>query len=118
MLVACAGRLETADGERLRLTSDEFRGYAEEVFREQNRVATEIAFALEASDRYEEVSLNRLEQADQALFDDCAALNQMAMRRRDGDGRRIFSDAKAARTVPQCERAAAAGIGVLNALEK
>ena len=45
ILAGCA--VLTADGERLRLTSPEFRAYVERVFREQNRAADQFAFALE-----------------------------------------------------------------------
>ena len=46
VLCACAS-VTTAAGERLALTSPEFRAYVERVFREQNRVASELAFELE-----------------------------------------------------------------------
>lgn len=117
MLGGCAGSLKTADGERLRLRSDEFRSYAEAVFRSQNRVATDIAFALEEPELYDDAAIARLETADQMLFEACMALNEMAARRRDQRGRRIFADARAARTVPQCERAAAAAIEALESMD-
>ena len=45
-LSGCAS-VVTADGERLALTSAAFRAYVERVFREQNRLADELAFALD-----------------------------------------------------------------------
>jgi len=90
-----------------------FREYVERVFRLQNRVSSEIAFALEEPERIEPEQLNRLELADTALFEVCESLNELAVRRRDGGGTRPFADARAARTAPDCEQAAEEGRSAL-----
>lgn len=102
-LSGCAS-VRTADGERLRLGSDEFRAYVERVFREQNRVADAVAFALEAP-----VSQDpELAAAEQDLLAACAGVNQLATARRDQQSLGLRSSVRAANTVPDCERAARA----------
>ena len=92
----------TADGARLRLASADFRAYVERVFREQNRVSDELAFALEApaADRGE------LEGADRRLLDACAGVNELATAQRDERRLGIRRSSASARSVPACERAA------------
>lgn len=101
-LPACAA-VPTADGERLAVTSAEFREYVERVFREQNRVADEVAFALEAPG-----SPPELAAAEQELLEACAGVNELATARRDRRSLGVRKSARAARTVPDCERAARA----------
>jgi hypothetical protein len=98
----CATAVSTADGERLRLSSADFREYVERVFREQNRVADELAFALEtpAAERAELIG------AEQQLLDACAGVNELATARRDERRLGVRRSASSARTVPACERAA------------
>jgi hypothetical protein len=100
VLPACAG-VSTADGERLPLASAAFRDYVERVFREQNRVADELAFALEApgSPRAELVA------AEGELLEACESINELATARRDQRRLGIRNGVRAARTVPACERA-------------
>jgi hypothetical protein len=107
-LVGCAV-VVTAEGERLALTSPEFRAYVERVFREQNRVASELGFALEdaAAPRAE------LAEAEQALLDACAGVNELATARRDAQSLGTRGSAARARSVPECERATAAAARVL-----
>ena len=112
MLSACAS-VESLDGQRMSLRGAAFREYVEQVFRLQNRVSSEIAFALEAPERIESEQSSRLELADTALFEACESLNELAVRRRDGRGMRLFADAHAARTAPDCERAADEGRAAL-----
>jgi hypothetical protein len=99
-LTGCAA-VPTADGERLRLASAEFREYVERVFREQNRVADELAFELEApgSPRAD------LAAGEQELLAACAGVNELATARRDQRRLGMRSSVRAARTVPNCERA-------------
>jgi hypothetical protein len=99
-LAGCAA-VQTADGQRLGLTSDEFRAYVERVFREQNRVADELAFALEepGAERAE------LAAAEQRLLEACAGLNELATARRDQQRLGLRRRSSTARTVPQCEAA-------------
>lgn len=99
LLGGCAA-VPTADGERLRLASPEFRAYVERVFREQNRVADELAFALEAPD-----SGAALAAAEQRLLAACAGVNELATARRDETELGIRASVRAARTVPSCEEA-------------
>jgi hypothetical protein len=98
-LGGCAA-VPTADGERLRLASPEFRAYVERVFREQNRVADAIAFALEAPG-----SRAELASAEQRLLAACAGVNELATARRDETELGIGASVRAARTVPGCEEA-------------
>ena len=93
--------MPTADGQRLRLASPEFREYVERVFREQNRVADAAAFALEASG----AQRAELAAADQDLLVACAGVNELATARRDQRGLGMRGNVRAARTVPHCERA-------------
>jgi hypothetical protein len=111
-LAACAA-VSTVDGERLWLTSEAFRGYVERVFREQNRVADELAFALEAPG----AGRAGLAAAEQALLEACASVNELATARRDRRRLGVRSGMRAARTVPDCERATRAAEGVLAAAE-
>ena len=98
-LAGCAS-LTTADGQRLRLTSPEFRAYVERVFRAQNQVGDELAFALDApGDERVELGL-----AEQRLLDACAGVNELATARRDERGLGARRSLSAARTVPRCER--------------
>jgi len=100
ILLGCAA-VPTADGERLSLRSAEFREYVERVFREQNRVADAVAFALEAPGAQE----SELAAAEQELLAACAGVNELATARRDQQRLGIRSSVRAARSVPECERA-------------
>jgi hypothetical protein len=104
MSVAGCAAVPTADGQRLRLGSSEFRDYVERVFREQNRVADAAAFALEAPGSQDA----GLAAAEQGLLAACAGVNELATARRDQRRLGIRNSARAARTVPDCERAARA----------
>lgn len=105
MLSGCAP-VVTLEGERLKVRSDAFATYVEEVFREQNRVATALAFELE--DAQDPERLDVLEAAESSLLEACAGLNEMAAARRDGARLRRLRALDAARAAPQCERATAA----------
>ena len=94
----------TADGQRLRLGSDEFRDYVERVFREQNRVADAVAFALDAPGAQDA----ELAAAEQQLLAACAGVNELATARRDQRRLGARSSVRAAKSVPDCERAALA----------
>lgn len=105
-VAGCAGVL-TADGERLRTASPEFRAYVEGVFRAQNRVASALAFALE------DVPVPPVEPEDVALaaaetrlIEHCARLNEMAALRRDDARAGLRRSVAAAREAPRCEAAA------------
>src|SRR5688500_10321089 len=97
-LAGCAA-VATVDGQRLKLTSEDFRAYVERVFREQNRVADELAFALEAP----RDGRSYLASAEQRLLEACAGVNELATARRDELRLGLRRNLSAARTVPQCE---------------
>jgi hypothetical protein len=101
-LSACAA-VPTADGLSLKVASPEFRDYVERVFREQNRVADDIAFALEAPGPPTDLAA-----AEQELLTACAGVNELATARRDQRRLGMRESLRAARTVPDCERAARA----------
>jgi hypothetical protein len=102
--------VSTADGERLRLASADFREYVERVFREQNRVADELAFALEAPG----AERGELGGAEQRLLDACTGVNELATARRDERRLGMRRSAQNARTVPACERAAREAARLMN----
>ena len=97
-LASCAA-VTTADGQRLGLTSADFRAYVERVFREQNRVASDLGFALE--DRTDAA----LTAAEDELLAACAGVNELATLRRDEQSPGLKRGSAAAHTVPACERA-------------
>jgi hypothetical protein len=103
LLAGCAA-VTAADGTRMAFGSDEFRAYVERVFREQNKVADELAFALEdpgADGR----KRSALAAAEDALLAACAGLNELAASRRDEQHVGVRRGAAAARRAPDCERA-------------
>jgi len=110
-LGGCAG-VVTQDGQRLALTSPDFRAYVERVFRRQNQVATEVELALEDAPAAASAPAG-LAAADDRLLAACAGLNELATARRDGVKLGLRRQARAAKTVPQCERAAQAAADAL-----
>jgi hypothetical protein len=99
---ACVS-VTTLDGERLTAPSAEFRAYVETVFREQNRVATDLAFALESVT--DVASYDAIEGAERELITACAGLNEIATERRAGRELGQLRQAEAAKSAPQCEQA-------------
>lgn len=99
-LAGCAA-VPTAGGERLRLGSPEFRDYVERVFREQNRVADDLAFEIDAGGP----NGAALTAAEDELLAACAGLNELATARRDQRRLGVGRSLRAARSVPGCERA-------------
>lgn len=110
-VLGCA-RVTSLDGERLGLASPGFRAYVESVFREQNRVADELAFALEGADAV----APELAAAEQRLLDACSGVNELATARRDGRRLGLRYSARVARAVPKCEQATRAASAQLAAL--
>ena len=96
----------TQDGERLTAPSSEFRAYIEAVFREQNRVATDLAFALESVSGG--AAQDEIELAEGELIAACASLNEIATERRAGRELSRQRQIDAARSAPQSEQAARA----------
>lgn len=109
----CAS-VTTAGGKTLRVRSDAFAAYAEGVFREQNRIASRLAFALADLDETSGPRYDSLTSAEDALLDACAGLNDVAARVRDGRNAGALRGLRAAREAPACERAATAAKAVLN----
>ncbi len=111
--VVCQGcaTVTTVDGQRLGLASAEFASYVERVFREQNRIADALAFALEG----DAAGRADLMEAEQSLLTACAGVNELATARRDGEGLGLKRSATNARSVPTCERAAQAAARLLPA---
>jgi hypothetical protein len=107
-LSGCAA-VATADGDRLALASAEFRAYVERVFREQNRVADELAFALEAPG----AESDALAAEEQRLLAACAGVNELATARRDERRLGLRRNLSAARSVPHCETATRAAAAAL-----
>jgi hypothetical protein len=107
VVAGCVG-VRTTDGERLALTSPAFRAYVERVFREQNRLADELAFAIEAGSAVASATA-----AEQLLLEACAGVNELATARRDGTRLGVERSADAARSVPQCEAASRAAEAAL-----
>ena len=109
-LLGCAA-VSTDDGRRLALTSPEFRAYVEQVFREQNRVADELGFALEEP----AARSAELERAETRLLEACAGVNELATARRDDQSLGVRRSLGAARSVPACERATESAAAALAA---
>jgi len=109
-LTACA--VQTQDGVRLAVTSPEFPGYVERVFREQNRVADELAFALDDD------ASARLDGVEENLLAACRQLNELATTRRDNVEISVRRRLAAARSAPACERATASAEEALAAVRK
>jgi hypothetical protein len=105
---ACAA-VVTADDERLRLASPEFRAYVEQVFREQNELADALAFATEDQPSPPVA----LAEAEQVLQSACTGVNELATARRDSRPLGMRHSLELARSVPGCERATRQVRGVL-----
>lgn len=103
----------TLEGERLTAPSSEFRAYVEAVFREQNRVATALAFALESAADADAATQGEIEIAERELIAACEALNEIATERRAGRELSRQRQIDAARSAPQCERATQAAAMIL-----
>jgi len=113
--VAGCAAVTTADGNRVAFGSDEFRAYVERVFRDQNKVASDLAFALEDSDAVNGAESSDLASAEDALLGACAGLNELATSRRDEQRLGLHRSAQAAREAPDCERATRAAQAALAA---
>jgi hypothetical protein len=98
----CVATVQPLEGASMRISSDAFRSYAEQVFRLQNEIASELALRLDDDTAETEM----LEAAEDAVLAACRLLNATAARRRDGGGVRPFGDLRTARSVPACESAA------------
>lgn len=113
LFAAGCATITTAGGEDLRISSDAFAMYAERVFRDQNRVASMLAFALADAEDPDGPRARALSAAEDALLDACAGLNEVAARRRDGERPGVVRGWRAARAAPDCEHATAAAEAAL-----
>ncbi len=113
--LAAAGcaTVTTAGGKRLRVGTDAFAAYAEQVFREQNRVASRLAFAMADIEDDQSARYRNLAAAEDRLLDACAGLNEIAARRRDGERTGALRGLHAAEKAPACDRAAQAAAAAL-----
>jgi hypothetical protein len=104
-MLAAAGcaAVTTADGRRIALTAPEFQHYVERVFRDQNRLADEIGFALERATADGQREPLALAAAEAALLDACAGVNELAAARRDDRRLGLRRSARAARSTAACE---------------
>jgi len=100
ILSGCAA-VPTADGQRLSLRSAEFREYVE---RERDRVRDAVLLAKHALDAPGEQDA-QLAAAEQELLAACAGVNELATARRDERRLDMRDSLRAARSVPDCERA-------------
>jgi hypothetical protein len=116
LATACTS-VTTPEGEQLGMASPEFRAYVEAVFREQNRVATELAFALE-SETLAAPDVASLEAAEQELLVACEGLNEVAIGRREGRDLGRLRQAAAARRAPQCQSAARDAAALLESIRQ
>ncbi|HEY7671125.1 MAG TPA: hypothetical protein VIC71_02825 [Gammaproteobacteria bacterium] len=112
---ACVS-VTTLEGERLTAPSSEFRAYVETVFREQNRVATELAFALESAAG--SATESELETAETELIAACASLNEIATERRAGHELSRQRQIDAARSAPHCEQTTRAAADALESTRR
>jgi hypothetical protein len=99
----CAA-VRSADGTRISVVSGAFPEYVERVFRDQNRVATELAFALDdpALDPARQDALAGLELM---LLEACAPLNELAVAQRDGVRLGLRDSVQRGRQASRCETA-------------
>ncbi len=103
LLAACA--VTTADGTRLGLASSEFRAYVERVFRDQNKVSSDLGLVVDDATASGGSAPPELTAAEDALLEACAGVNELATSRRDQEDLGVRKSASAARSAPDCERA-------------
>ena len=114
-LSACAPVITTGDGERIRVSSADFREYAEQVFRTHNSVTTSMAYAIDdleeanGSDEYRE----QLIDADDRMMQACAPLDEMVIARRDSRKVSVKEMVKTAELIPDCEAATRAAASMI-----
>jgi hypothetical protein len=117
LLAACAA-VTAADGHRLAVGSSEFRSYVEGVFREQNKTASDLAFAIEDAAGPNGTQPLELDAAEETLLAACAGLNELATSRRDDRSLGLRRSVELARKAPECERATLAARAVLSRVSR
>jgi len=114
-VIGCAPYVTTANGARLRPGSEEFRAYAERVFRQHNEISTAMAYALDDTDGPGEIDLQqaKLFGADDRMMQACYALDEVAIARIDERRVTMSQLLSVSRTITECERATVAAAAVI-----
>jgi hypothetical protein len=118
LTIACIGcgsggcAVSSQDGQRMRLKSDAYADYVEQVFQHQSEISTELAFVL-ADEDPDSPRFARLEDAELDVLDACRGLNELASAQRSGTRPGGFAALKQSRQVPECELAADAAATAL-----
>ncbi len=94
----------TPDGRRLRVDSDEFRDYAQQVFRRHNRALSEL-MQMQPAAGDEPARVAQLEDAEAEMLRQCENLNQLAVAARDQRSDGPARTVELARSVASCDRA-------------
>ncbi len=104
VLTACSTvTTHTPDGRKETRTVEEFRQYAEEVFRRQNEAASAVIFWLDELEDDSPDTYTALEASEARMLQACQALNQVAARRRDQQRVGLGRKRAVVRTIGACE---------------
>jgi len=85
------------------MSSNELRDYAEEVFREQNRLTTRLMMAPMEEGSANPRARRRIKKAESRMTKACASLNRIAMARAQGEEVDTKLEQTVRRNVRQCE---------------
>lgn len=69
----------TPDGHRESRSVDEFKSYAEDVFRRQNKASSELILLLIDIESSDQENYSKLQNAEKRIMDACQPLNSMAV---------------------------------------
>jgi hypothetical protein len=118
-LSGCALYVKMNDGNRIRTTSAEFSDYAARVFRLHNKVTTDLAYTLDEIEFSGESNgaFSRLIDADDRMLQACSAVDDVAIARRDGDRVSLRQLNRAAKFIPDCEKATLDAAKLIAAME-
>jgi hypothetical protein len=119
VMPGCALYVKTNDGNLIRTTSAEFNDYAAQVFRLHNEVTANLVYALdevEFSGQDDEV-FNGLIDADDRMLRACSAVDEVAVARRDGKKVSLKQLNRAAKFIPDCEKATLEAARMIAAVE-
>lgn len=86
------------------MSKEEFRSYAETVFREQNAVHNRLLFLLPELEQIDPARYRRLAAAEEELIDVCSALVELAQQRRRGLDIDFLQRIRLPPEVTACER--------------
>lgn len=85
------------------MSTDELRDYAEDVFREQNRLTTRLMMAPMDDGSATQRARRRIEKAESRMTEACASLNRIATARAQGEEVDTELEQSVRRNVRQCE---------------